>query len=236
MSYTLDADWCTNTNGPMGSKLGICQHHSGGTTIDMIGTFYARNTSAHYGVEPGHVRQFVEDASNAWAAGDTWANNRLIHVEAVNSGGASQGWPVADGTVDTLVELLADMCREHGWPKLVVGENYFGHRDFYSTECPGVLYARLGEIASRVNVLLGGAAAQTEDTEEDMNCIYQPNGQSYLVYYDGSACHPLAHPDEVEAINMVYRAIHGRDIPIIALGTKDAPWANRFEAAVKRTS
>lgn len=162
MAYRIDADWRAggNTNGDMGGKEGFCVHHAAGTSIDMAGTFLARGTSAHYGVEPGHVRQFVEDRNNAWAAGHRWANDRLVHVECVNSA-AGGGWPVAEATVDTLVEFLADKCREYGWPRLDVGENLYGHRDFSATECPGVLYARLGEIAGRVNNLLNG--------EDDMN-------------------------------------------------------------------
>lgn len=164
MGYRIDADWRAggNTNGNLGAKLGACIHHSGGTTIDMTGTFLANGTSAHYGVEPGHVRQFVEDRNSAWAAGHSGANIHLVHFECVNSGGSGEGYPVAEGTVDTLVELLADKCREHGWSRLVVGENLFGHRDFYNTFCPGVLYDRLGEIARRVNEIID------DEGDEDM--------------------------------------------------------------------
>ena len=88
----------------------------------------------------------------------------------------------------------------------------------------------LGEVSKDEN-----ASAEAEDTEEDMNCIYQPNGQSYLVWFDGNTCHPLAHPDEVTAINMMHKQCTGRDIPVFALGQETAPWANRFEAAVGRT-
>ena len=173
MAYRIDADWRANgnTNGNMGSKLGICVHHAAGTTIDMAGTFLARGTSAHYGVEPGHVRQFVEDRNSAWAAGHQWANNRLIHVECVNSA-AGGGWPVAEANVDTLVEFLADKCREYGWERLDVGENLFGHRDFYPTECPGVLYARLEEIADRVNDIIEGEEDMDAETKAKIDYIY----------------------------------------------------------------
>ena len=74
-----------------------------------------------------------------------------------------------------------------------------------------------------------------ESEGDDMSCIFQPNGESRLVYYDGNECHPLTHPDEVEAINMVYKATHnGNSIPMFALGEKGAPWATRFMAAVSR--
>lgn len=68
-----------------------------------------------------------------------------------------------------------------------------------------------------------------------MECIYQPNEESYLVFYDGVNKHPLAYQDELEAINMVYKATHnGKEIPIFKLGTKAAPWATRFEEAITR--
>lgn len=76
---------------------------------------------------------------------------------------------------------------------------------------------------------------QYESEDDEMSCIFQPNGESRLVYYDGNECHPLEHPDEVEAINMVYKATHGgNSIPMFALGEKGAPWATRFMAAVSR--
>lgn len=67
-----------------------------------------------------------------------------------------------------------------------------------------------------------------------MECIFQPNGEPYMVYYDGVKCHKLAHPDEVTAINTVHRKCVGTDIPIFAFGTKSEPWATRFMDAVNR--
>lgn len=74
-----------------------------------------------------------------------------------------------------------------------------------------------------------------ESEDDEMACIFQPNGEGYLVYYDGHAFHKLTHPDEVEAINMVYKATHGgSSIPMFALGEKGAPWATRFYQAATR--
>lgn len=85
----------------------------------------------------------------------------------------------------------------------------------------------------------GGDASEDTgtDDEEDtgMECIYQPNEENYMVYYDGSKIHPLAYSDEVTAINMVYQQCHnGKNIPIFALGQKNAPWATRFSDAASR--
>ena len=150
-SYRLDAFWSPNKNAGDYEKVGFTIHHAATTDFDGIGRTFqspARQASAHYGVEPGHVQQYVEDPYVAWHAGDSWANAHTIGIECVNSGGEADGWPVAEETIDTLVEFMADKCRELGIGELSVGENLFGHRDFSATFCPGVLYARLGEISS----------------------------------------------------------------------------------------
>lgn len=79
-------------------------------------------------------------------------------------------------------------------------------------------------------------AEEKEQKEEDYNmeCIFRPNGENYLVFYDGHKIHILSHPDEVTAINMVHKNTKGRDIPIFELGTAESPWATRFIAAAER--
>ena len=73
------------------------------------------------------------------------------------------------------------------------------------------------------------------EEEDDMVCIFQPNDESFLMYYDGANVHKLSCPDEVEAIRMVYKSTHGgRDLPMFPLGSKEAPWATRFINAVQR--
>lgn len=66
-----------------------------------------------------------------------------------------------------------------------------------------------------------------------MECLIQPNGESYMVYFDGTKAHPLQHPDEMVAIQEVYRRCNdGAEIPCFAFGSKNAPWATRlFEGA-----
>lgn len=179
MSYTYDTWWSPNTNGGGYPKCGVCIHHAAGTDFDGIGRTFqdtARQTSAHYGVEPGHVCQYLEDDCNAWACSNAWANNNLISIECLNSGSDAEGWPVDEGTVATLVEWLADKSREHGFGHYVVGENLFGHKDFYATFCPGVLYDRLDEIANRANALLDSGAESEDDVSADDVWNFNQNG------------------------------------------------------------
>lgn len=76
---------------------------------------------------------------------------------------------------------------------------------------------------------------ETTNGDDDMVCIFRPNGESGLIYYDGSAFHTLAHPDEATAIDMVYQQTHGGEhIPMFELGSPDAPWATRFMEAATR--
>lgn len=191
MAYTLDSDWeaANNTTGSRGTPQGFCIHHSAGMTLDMVPTFLANQTSAHYGIKGHQVRQFVSDAQGAWATGNTWANTWLLHIECANSAGEPD-WPVAEETVDTLVEFLAGKCREHGIGGLAVGGNLFGHRDFYNTFCPGVLYERLGEIADRVNALLDSGAESEDDVsaQDVWNYDYDntaPGGNMYNAVVSG---------------------------------------------------
>lgn len=80
------------------------------------------------------------------------------------------------------------------------------------------------------------APAPGHDMEDDMQCIIQPNGEGKLCWFDGRRVRYLEHPDEVTALNMVYRACHGRDIPCIAMGTPEAPWASRLLQACNSDS
>lgn len=170
MSYEFDEDYSAagNSNGTY-AKQGVCIHHAAGCSIDMTPAFLANTTSATYGVEPNHVRQFLDEDAQAWAAGDSWANNYLIHIENVNSGGEEEGWPVAEETIQTCCELLADIAARQGWDHYTVGENLYGHRDFYATFCPGVLYDRLAEIAERANAIINGEG--DDDEMIDYNAV-----------------------------------------------------------------
>lgn len=98
----------------------------------------------------------------------------------------------------------------------------------------------LGSIGSSWYVLGYGRPAYDKTSfpidikEDSMQCIIQPNGEGRLAFYDGVNVHPLNHPDEVEAIQMVARATLGKELPAFPLGSPEAPWATRFFDAVKR--
>lgn len=165
MAYTLrqnPASPSNYTKGRSGSRVNkIVIHHAATTSFDGIGATFknaARQASAHFGVgRNNNVDQYVPVGDTAWHSGNWAANISSIGIENVNSSGAPS-WSIDEATFNTLVELCRDQAKVHGLGKLVVGQNLFGHRDFKATACPGQLYARLQELANRVNGSTGGGA------------------------------------------------------------------------------
>lgn len=65
-----------------------------------------------------------------------------------------------------------------------------------------------------------------------MACIIQPDGESRLIYFDGTKCHNLTHPDQVTALQTVAQQTLGHKLPTFQLGSKSAPYALRLMQAV----
>lgn len=80
----------------------------------------------------------------------------------------------------------------------------------------------------------GTTTTTTTQDGDEMYCIIQPNGANVLMYFDGRSFHDLTHPDDVTALNMVYKATHGgASIPTIKLGKSGEPWASRLHQALE---
>lgn len=76
----------------------------------------------------------------------------------------------------------------------------------------------------------------TEQTGDEMICLIQPDGKPMMEYFDGANVHPLARPEEMSAIQEVYRKTHGgAEIPTFELGTKDEPVAKYLYDALRRS-
>ena len=142
---------------------GITIHHMAGTSFDSAGARFEQGSaqaSAHYGVGPGYIQQYVGEEHGAWHGGCTFANTKTIGIETLNSTGAPD-WKVSDETYDTLVSLVADIAYRHGIYPLKHGKNVFGHREYAElygagpTACPGpYLFPRLDDICKKANRLV----------------------------------------------------------------------------------
>lgn len=123
--------------------------------------------SCNYAVDStGAIGMGVEEANRSWCTSSGSNDHRAITIEVANDGGKETGYHVSDKAIDSLVKLLADICKRNGIPKLLwkadkslIGkvdqQNMTVHRWFANKACPGdYLYNKHGEIAERVNKLL----------------------------------------------------------------------------------
>lgn len=67
-----------------------------------------------------------------------------------------------------------------------------------------------------------------DDEEDSMKAIIQLNDQKSLHYFDGSRLHQLPNADDVDALQMVAKATTGKTLPMIKLGSDQAPWGTRL--------
>lgn len=70
------------------------------------------------------------------------------------------------------------------------------------------------------------------EMEDDMNCLFKPDGKDYMVWFDGTNCHALDNEWEMQAVQEVYRRCNGKEMPCFELGDAQSPWAHRFMDAV----
>lgn len=136
----------------------IVIHHAASTDFDGIARTFqrvGRKASAHYGVgRNNNVDQYVQESDTAWHAGPK-ANGTSIGIEHVNLTG-DPTWQIDEKTFNTGVELVHDIAVRHNLLPLVVGKNFFQHRDFMATFCAGHLGERIQEYANKVNAMGGG--------------------------------------------------------------------------------
>lgn len=231
MSYVFrEPVWAKYYTGADVQKIGFTLHHAATLTLDSIAaTFQTRQASAQWGIAPREAQQYVPENAIAWHAAHTWANTYTEAIEVVNSSLAPY-YGIDDATIDTLVEFLADRAKTRNITRLEYGINVWGHQDFSPTACPGNLYGRIPEICDRVNEIIDGVIPQKVD--DDMVFIFQPNDDNQLCYYDGANIHWLPHYDCVIALDIAHQQTYGRPIPQFKFGSKETPWASRFQQAV----
>lgn len=97
-----------------------------------------------------------------------------------------------------------------------------------------IAYMDAGEWAALAGSTTPAISTTTAEEEDDMHCILQLNDNPALVYYDGVNIHHLDDPDQVTALDTVYKACNGgKSIPMVKLGSAAAPYGTRFVQAVQ---
>lgn len=172
----VDPAWSPNYYAGANNVQGIVIHHAATTSLAAVAATFsttARQASAHYGVDLEYVQQYVHEYDGAWHAGDYWANTHTIGIENVNST-LGPNWYVDERTVETCCELMADIAIRYDLYPLKRYTNVWGHKDFQSTYCPGVLYDRLDYMCDRANKIAYDKMHGEEPevvTNEDINKI-----------------------------------------------------------------
>lgn len=149
-------------------------------SIERCGAVFAKRTrmaSSNYGVgSDGRVGLYVEEKDRSWCSSNKANDHRAITIEVACSPVAP--YKVTDAALNTLIQLLADICRRNDikqllWKgdKSLIGQvdkqNMTVHRWFAKKACPGdYLYNKHGFIAAEVNKRLGVTAAQQEPAQQ----------------------------------------------------------------------
>lgn len=118
---------------PSGRGHVVISSNSRDKLTSRVTTVSCIEVDTGYIVVRQHGLVFITGNCGNWVA-----NQESIGIEHLNSSGAPN-WDIADGTIQTGAELLANLAKQLGWNHLKIGENVFFHSNFRQTSCPGKL-------------------------------------------------------------------------------------------------
>lgn len=160
------------------SVVGQCSAESLGEWFVQVST----QASSNYGIDKdGRVGLYVEEKNRSWCTSSNANDQRAVTIECASD--TSEPYRMNEKVYAKLIELCADICRRNGKKKLLwfadknKSLNYTPKRDemlitvhrwFANKSCPGNwLYARLGDLASKVTAKLGsGNDEMTESVQK----------------------------------------------------------------------
>ena len=146
-----------------------------------------RQASCNYGIgSDGRVSLCVEEKNRSWCTSSRENDQRAITIECASD--SKHPYAFRDAVYTSLIKLCIDICKHNGKSKLLwLGDkdktlNYTPqademvltvHRWFANKSCPGDwMYARMGDLASKVTVALNGATDTTPiETENNTPAI-----------------------------------------------------------------
>ena len=148
----------------------------GQCSAEGLGDWFAASStqaSSNYGIDKdGRVGLYVEEKNRSWCSSSNANDQRAITIECASD--TSEPYAFRDVVYKKLITLCVDICMRNGKKKLI----WFGdkdktlnyspksdemiltvHRWFANKSCPGNwMYARMGDLASKVTAQLGGSA------------------------------------------------------------------------------
>ena len=161
----------------------------GQCSVETLGNIFyptSRQASSNYGIgTDGRVAMYVEEKNRSWCSSSNANDQRAITIECASD--TTEPYAMNSKVYDSLVKLCTDICKRNGKTKLLwLGDkaktlNYAPksdemvltvHRWFANKSCPGNwLYARLGDLASKVTAALGGNTKPAESAKPATSAI-----------------------------------------------------------------
>ena len=154
----------------------------GQCSVETLGSIFyptSRQASCQYGIgSDGRIGMYVEEKNRSWCSSSNANDQRAITIECASD--TTDPYAMNSKVYDALIKLCVDICKRNGKKKLIwLGDkdktlNYNPksdemvitvHRWFANKSCPGNwLYARLGDLATKVTAQLGGTTTAPEPT------------------------------------------------------------------------
>ena len=149
----------------------------GQCSVETLGAVFAQSSkqaSSNYGVGyDGRIGMYVEEKDRSWCSSSSANDNRAVTIEVASD--TYHPYAVTDAAYNATIKLVADICRRNGIKSLkwstnktdrvnhLNGCNMTVHRDYANKACPGdYLYDRMGDIAAKVNEILGSVEPEPE--------------------------------------------------------------------------
>lgn len=171
-------NWTEKNYGKRPGKItGVTIHHmAGDMTIESCMNYHktcGKSVSANYYIgSDGRIGQAVSESKGAWTSSNKANDMAKVTIEVANCT-TDSSWRISDAAYNSLVALVADICRRNGIAAVDYTGNKSGviteHRMFASTLCPGPTihgYLTSGKLVDAVNKALGseGGTQATSST------------------------------------------------------------------------
>ena len=206
----------TYTNSPLVNHTRLSPNHSGlrnhaidtitihcvvgQCSVESLGSLFAdpnRGASSNYGIGyDGRIGMYVEEKNRSWCSSSSFNDNRAVTIEVASD--MTEPLAVRDAAYNSLIKLVADICKRNGIKKLVWSTNKYErinhlngcnmtvHRDYANKSCPGTwLYERHGQIAAEVNKLLDTSTNSGTGTSESPTAVSVLPDIYYQVFAKG---------------------------------------------------
>ena len=154
----------------------------GQCSVETLGNIFlpaSRQASSNYGIGvDGRVGMYVEEKNRSWCSSSNANDQRAVTIECASD--TKSPYAFKDAVYQALIKLCVDICKRNGKKKLLwLGDktktlNYSPkademvltvHRWFANKSCPGDwLYARLGDLASKVTASLADSSKPAAST------------------------------------------------------------------------